>query len=77
MKRLFGSRVQTLSDLTHFQTRQFLKNQKRMKKLKREPHFSIRERQRIETNTAEEYCWAITGGGAVMLWAIKFQCVGV
>jgi hypothetical protein len=26
---------------------------------------------------AEEYCWAITGGGALMLWPIGFHCVGV
>jgi hypothetical protein len=37
----------------------------------------MRERQRIETNMAEEYCWAITGGEAVILRAIRFQCVGV
>jgi hypothetical protein len=48
-----------------------------MKKLKREPNFSMRERQRIETNMAEEYGWAITGGEAVMLQVIRFQCVGV
>jgi hypothetical protein len=48
-----------------------------MKKLKREPNFSMRERQRIETNMAEEYCWAITGGEVVILRAIRFQCAGV
>jgi hypothetical protein len=48
-----------------------------MKKLKSEPNFSMRERQRNETNMAEEYCWAITGGEAVILRAIRFQCVGV
>ena len=48
-----------------------------MKTFKREPNFSMRERQRIETNMAEEYCWAITGGEAVMLRAIRLQCVGV
>ena len=37
----------------------------------------MRERQRIETNMAEEYGWAITGGEAVMLQVIRFQCVGV
>jgi hypothetical protein len=26
---------------------------------------------------AEEYCWAITGGRAVMLRSIRLQCVGV
>jgi hypothetical protein len=30
----------------------------------------------FETKVAEEYFWARTGGGAVMLWPIKFQCVG-
>lgn len=46
-----------------------------MKTFKREPNFSMRERQRIETNMAEEYCWAITGAGTVMLLLIRFQCV--
>jgi hypothetical protein len=30
-------------------------------------HFSLRRWKRNETKMAEEYCWAITGGGAVML----------
>lgn len=71
------SRVQALSYLTQFQTRQFWKIRKEWKKLKREPNFSMRERQRIETNMAEEYCWAITGSEAVMLRAIRFQCAVV
>jgi len=31
---------------------------------------------RNETNVAEEYCWAITAGGAVMLQQISFHYVG-
>ena len=30
-----------------------------------------------ETKVAEEYCWAITSVGAVLLWPICFQCDGL
>ena len=37
----------------------------------------MRERKRSETKVAEEYSWAITGGEAVMLRPVRFQCAGV
>jgi hypothetical protein len=31
----------------------------------------------MKTKVAEEYCWAMIGGGTVVLLPIKSQCVGV
>jgi hypothetical protein len=45
--------------------------------LKRAPNISLREWKRRETKESEEYCWAITGGGAVMRRPISFHCIGV
>ena len=41
------------------------------------PNVYLREWKRLETKVAEEYCWAITGVGAVMRRPIIFQCIGV
>jgi hypothetical protein len=37
----------------------------------------MRELKRDETRVTEEYCWAITSGGALMLRSIRLRCVGL
>jgi hypothetical protein len=39
--------------------------------------FFLREWKRDTKKVVGKYCWAITLGGAVMLWPIRFQCVAV
>jgi hypothetical protein len=43
--------------------------------LKHTPRFFLRDWKHNERKVAEEYCWAITGFGAVRLLPIGFQCV--
>ena len=64
--------LQTLQDLHSVNLRNFRLTA--FKKIYIKKHFSNSLNQ---TNVAEEYCWVDTGGKTVMLWPIKFQCVGV
>ena len=62
-----------ISDLQNFQK---VSNNLKKKFLKGAPCFSLREWKHGDTKVEEEYCWAITAGGAIMLRPIRFHCVG-
>jgi hypothetical protein len=67
----------TIPDVRNFKLRNFRLSKSINAFFKRAPKFPLHEWKHSETKLTKEYCWAITGGGAVVLRPIKFRCVGV